>query len=127
MKLGKRSAISLCQRAFCSEQRAYEHRRDYSGEKHVDWFRISEPLTSARNQNELHFAFLEGPPGSGKKDILYRLSKLKYTVLSRPFLPLLTSTNSVEAAEDKSHQLLKEFIDESRNKKNVLFQYFPCL
>eukprot|EP01095_Lingulamoeba_sp_RSL-Kostka_P017351 TRINITY_DN8948_c0_g1_i3.p1 TRINITY_DN8948_c0_g1~~TRINITY_DN8948_c0_g1_i3.p1 ORF type:complete len:250 (+),score=49.66 TRINITY_DN8948_c0_g1_i3:47-796(+) len=94
---------------------------------HKDFFAINKKLSAkTKDSTDPHFIFLEGLPGSGKFDIVNRLSKYGYTTISLPFIEEYKETKSVEKANDV---LRKKFMDEITSiksqknpiKENVIF------
>ena len=102
----------------------FNHHRDINQVEHREWFTTSDTLFQAR-QEKPHLVFLEGPPGSGKKEVLGRLSKLGYVTGKVDFFDLLRQTNGdLEAAEQKAEEKLQQFVQShstSPCKENLMF------
>jgi len=107
----------------------YNHHRDNSKEKHVDWFRTSHLADLRNNPKEPLLVFLEGSPAVGKRDVLSRLEKIGFQVSRNNFLDKFQSISKIEEAEQQRVEHLKQFITtckESVNqgnffKENVIF------
>mmetsp|Transcript_23012 Transcript_23012/g.29382 ORF Transcript_23012/g.29382 Transcript_23012/m.29382 type:complete len:299 (+) Transcript_23012:93-989(+) len=99
---------------FCrmESKKVYDHHRNYENEEHKEWFATSERLTKARSAGKPHIVYLEGPPGSGKKDVLGRLAKLGYATSTSNFFALMASAGSSLPEAEREHELeLSGFID----------------
>ena len=104
-----------------NSSKKYDHHRNYQDEKPIDWFPSSEKLVNARKEAKAHLVFLEGPQGSGKKDVLNRLQKLGYSTVSPDFYSIIKSKGSVEGAEEEIITTLYSHIDSVKNDDQVSY------
>lgn len=90
-------AVAISRRLYCSKS-IYNHHRALNDD-HIDWFLTSEALTKARKQPTPHIVFMEGPIGSGKKDVLGRLSKLGYSTFIHDVYDIVNRTKNIDNTE----------------------------
>jgi len=67
---------------------------------------LKEKWSSAKEKRELHFVFLEGCGGSGKKGLLRRLNRLGHSIVFHPYLPFLME-NSHYYSPIRDHSILQ--------------------
>ena len=57
----------------------------------IDFWKTSEEIAqkreACRKKGGLYFVFIEGPTGSGKQEMFWRLSSINYKTYSCPFIP----------------------------------------
>ena len=84
------SATKATQQDFDKIPRDKVYRPSTGVEK--EWFQenaaMAQKIKDVQQKKKLHFVFLEGPAGSGKSDILWRLQKVGYTTAYHSFADL---------------------------------------
>ena len=95
-----------------------------------DWFQTNQDLMDQRKQvlkkNQLLFVLLEGPPGSGKNEVLARVSKIGYSIIRNTFVEYCKVYNVIISLRYKTYASgnLKTNIDSIANNRWELTSQF---